>query len=199
MRTVGLTGGIGSGKSTVSRLLAGRGAIVFDADAITRELQRPGEPVFDAIVRRFGPGVVADDGSLDRKALAELAFGDPAVLAELEGIIHPAVAEAMTERLASVPDDVEVVILEVPLLLEAAQHEVAGVLVVDCPVETAILRLVEHRGMSEGDVRARLARQLSREERLARADFVVDNSGPLEQLPPQVETAWAWMRSLPER
>lgn len=196
MRTVGLTGGIGSGKSTVARLLARAGAVVVDADAITRDLQRPGQPLHQAIVERFGAGVTADDGSLDRRALAEMVFNDPPALAALEGLVHPEVAMVITRRLSAVEGTDEVVVLEVPLLLETGHHRIDGLLVVDCPVETAVRRLVVGRGMAEADVKARMARQLSREERLARADFVIDNGGPPERLAPQVEKAWAWARAL---
>ncbi len=191
MTTVGLTGCIGSGKSTVAGLLAERGAAVLDADEVTRELQRPGQPVYEATVGRFGPQVVGPDGALDRSALAGLVFTDPVALADLEALTHPAVHAAMSERAAA--ETAPVVVLVVPLLLEVGHYEVAGVIVVDCPEETAVRRLADQRGMGEAEVRARLARQLAREERLARAGFVIDNSGPPEALPPQVERAWAWI------
>ncbi len=198
MRAIGLTGGMGSGKSTVARLLAGRGATVLDADQVTRELQRPGHPVYDAIVDRFGRGVVAPDGSLDRWALATVVFGDRAALADLEGLVHPEVAAAMGARMAAAAGTDRVVVLEVPLLVEASGYPVAGVVVVDCPVDTAVRRLVEHRGMVEADVRARIARQAARQERLARADVVVDNAGPPEALEPQIDRVWAWIQTLPD-
>ncbi|MDP9020879.1 MAG: dephospho-CoA kinase [Actinomycetota bacterium] len=198
MRAIGLTGGMGSGKSTVARLLAERGATVLDADQLTRELQRPGQPVYDAIVDRFGRGVVAPDGSLDRWALATVVFGDRAALADLEGLVHPEVAAAMGARMAAAAGTDRVVVLEVPLLVEASGYPVAGVVVVDCPVDTAVQRLVEHRGMVEADVRARIARQAARQERLARADVVVDNAGPPEALDPQIDRVWAWIQTLPD-
>ncbi|MDP8986875.1 MAG: dephospho-CoA kinase [Actinomycetota bacterium] len=198
MRAIGLTGGMGSGKSTVARLLAGRGATVLDADQVTRELQRPGHPVYDAIVDRFGRSVVAPDGSLDRWALATVVFGDRAALADLEGLVHPEVAAAMGARMAAAAGTDRVVVLEVPLLVEASGYPVAGVVVVDCPVDTAVQRLVEHRGMVEADVRARIARQAARQERLARADVVVDNAGPPEALEPQIDRVWAWIQTLPD-
>ena len=200
MKLIGLTGGIGSGKSSVSALLAERGAVVVDADAITRELQRPGTPVFEAIVERFGPGVVAADGSLDRPALAALVFGDPAALADLNRIVHPAVGVAITEAIAAHAGTDAVVVLDVPLLVESPKPrgDLAGVLVVDCPVDVAVARLVAHRGMAEDDARARIARQATREQRLARADHVVDNSGPPEALPALVDRAWDWISGLPD-
>jgi dephospho-CoA kinase len=199
MKLIGLTGGIGSGKSSVAALLAARGAAVVDADAITRDLQRPGEPVLDAIVERFGPGVVAPDGTLDRPALAALVFGDPAALADLNALVHPAVGVAIAEAIASHAGTDAVVVLDVPLLVESPKPrtDLAGVLVVDCPVDVAVARLVAHRGMAEEDARSRIARQATREQRLARADHVIDNAGPPEALPGLVERAWAWIEALP--
>ncbi|HEV2068365.1 MAG TPA: dephospho-CoA kinase [Acidimicrobiales bacterium] len=191
MTTVGLTGSIGSGKSTVARLFADRGAAVLDADEVTRELQRPGEQVYEATVARFGTKVVGTDGELDRSKLADLVFADPAALADLEALTHPAVHSLVAERAAAATNPV--VVLVVPLLLEVGHYEVTGVVVVDCPIETVVRRLAEQRGMAAGEVRARLARQLSREERLARADFVIDNSGPPDALVPQVDRAWTWI------
>ena len=198
MITVGLTGGLGSGKSTVAGLLAGRGAVVIDADAVARDLQRRGEPVYEATVTRFGPEVVGADGELDRAVLAGVVFSDPAALADLEALTHPAVHDAMARRgAAASAGGAAVVVLVVPLLLEVGHYDVAGVIVVDCPVETVVRRLGDLRGMGEKEVRARLARQLGREERLARADFVIDNSGPPDALAPQVDRAWAWIQTLP--
>ncbi|HSH22876.1 MAG TPA: dephospho-CoA kinase [Acidimicrobiales bacterium] len=199
MRTVGLTGAIGSGKSTVARLLAARGAVVLDADAITRELQRPGQPVHRRIVERFGNGVVDPDGSLDRQALARVVFADDEALAALEAVVHPAVREVIAERLAALAGSDVVVVLDVPLLVESRHYDVDGVVVVDCPPEVSVRRLVEQRGMTEADAQARLARQVPRADRLAAADVVIDNAGPLAALEPQVDTAWAWIESLPDR
>jgi dephospho-CoA kinase len=198
VKVVGLTGGIGSGKSAVSALLAARGAVVLDADAIVREHQRPGTDVFAAIVERFGPGVIAADGSLDRPALAALVFGDPAALADLNALTHPAVGRTIAERLAAEGGTDHVVVLDVPLLVESGRYDVAGLLVVDCPVDVAVERLVRQRGMDEADARARIARQARREERLAKADFVVDNSGSRDDLEVAVGRAWAWIQGLPQ-
>lgn len=197
MLVVGLTGGIGSGKSTVSTLLAARGAVVVDADGITRELQQPGKPVFDAMVERFGPGIVAPDGSLDRPAVADLVFGDPDALADLNAIVHPAVGAEIAQRMANLAPTSAIVVLDVPLLVESKNaYPVAGLLVVDIDPEVAVQRLVEHRGMREHDVRARMARQATREQRLERADFVIDNEGSLDDLTSQVDAAWKWIHSL---
>jgi dephospho-CoA kinase len=195
---IGLTGGIGSGKSTVSALLAAKGAVVVDADAIVRDVQRPGTPVFDAMVERFGPGIVAADGSLDRAAVADLVFTDAEALADLNAIVHPAVGAEIVRRMQELGDTDEVVILDVPLMVESKNaYPVAGLLVVDVDPEVAVRRLVEHRGMREEDVRARMARQATRDERLARADRVIDNSGTPEDLVSQVDDVWAWIEGLP--
>ncbi|HEX8804058.1 MAG TPA: dephospho-CoA kinase [Acidimicrobiales bacterium] len=197
MLVVGLTGGIGSGKSTVSALLAAKGAVVVDADAVTRELQAPGTPVFDAMVQRFGPGIVAPDGTLDRAAVADVVFTDPDALADLNAIVHPAVGAEIVRRMEELSRTDEVVVLDVPLLVESTRaYPVAGLVVVDVDPEVAVARLVEHRGMREADVRARMARQASRHERLARADRIVDNSGTLDDLRRQVDALWRWIRGL---
>jgi dephospho-CoA kinase len=195
---VGLTGGIGSGKSTVSALLAAKGAVVIDADEIVRDVQRPGTPVFLAMVERFGPGIVAADGTLDRAAVADVVFGDPDALANLNAIVHPAVGAEIMRRLDDLAGTDEVVILDVPLLVESTRaYPVAGLLVVDVDPEIAVRRLVEQRGMREGDARARMSRQTGRAERLARADVVIDNSGTPDDLARQVDTAWEWIEQLP--
>jgi len=194
---VGLTGGIGSGKSTVSTLLAKRGAVVVDADAITKELQEPGQPVFAAMVERFGPGIVGPDGRLDRAGVADIVFNDAEALADLNGIVHPAVGAEIMERMAVLAETDSIVVLDVPLMVESKRgYPVAGLLVVDVDPEVAVLRLVEQRGMREADVRARMARQASRDERLARADFVIHNDGDLDALAEEVDRAWAWIEGL---
>ncbi|MEY2455803.1 MAG: dephospho-CoA kinase [Acidimicrobiaceae bacterium] len=197
MLLIGLTGGIGSGKSTVSSLLAANGAVILDADAITRSLQVPGTAVFDAMVERFGPGIVAEDGSLDRAAVAAIVFADEQAKRDLEGIVHPAVGAEMLTRLQALADVDAVVIYDVPLLVESGRKGYAAVIVVDIDPELAVARLVEHRGMAEADARARIANQAAREERLAVADLVIDNSGTRAQLQKQVDEAWAWIRTLP--
>ena len=205
MVEVALTGGIGAGKSTVSAALAERGAVLIDADEIGREVQRPGGEVFAAMVQRWGDAVVADDGGLDRAAVAAIAFGDEAELAALNAIVHPAIGAEMTaRRRAASASGAEVVVLDVPLLVRPdgslvpeIAAGVAGVVVVDADEETAIRRLVEQRGFSEADARARMARQASREDRLAAADFVIDNSGTRSQLEARIDACWTWIRSLP--
>ncbi len=195
MLVVGLTGGIGSGKSTVAGLLAERGAVVIDADQIARQVVEPGQPAHAQLVERFGPGVLAADGSIDRRVLAGIVFADPAALADLNAIVHPRVAVEVSRRLSELPDDASVV-LDVPLLVEAGSAAIDALVVVDCPEEVAVRRLVERRGMDEHDVRRRVEAQASREDRRARADRVILNDGSLDDLRRQVEETWAWIRSL---
>jgi len=191
MLLVGLTGGIGSGKSTVSALLAAKGAVIVDADAITRELQQPGTDVFQAMVERFGPGIVAPDGTLDRQAVADVVFNDAAALKDLGGIVHPAVGVEIARRLGELADTDAVVVLDVPLLVETGRDDLAALVVVDLDPDVAVARLVENRGMAEADARARIAHQATREERRAKADIVIDNSGTIEHLQREVDAAWA--------
>ena len=198
MILVGLTGGIGSGKSTVSAALAERGAVIVDADAIVREVQQPGSPVLAALAERFGGEVIAADGSLDRAAVATLAFSDPENLKALNAIVHPAVARGMNARVMAQVGTERVVVMDIPLLTENPREGLQGRIVVDVPVEVQVQRLVAGRGFDEADARARIARQATREQRLAAADFVVDNSGSLADLAPHIDRLWAWLMSLPQ-
>jgi dephospho-CoA kinase len=195
MIVVGLTGGIGAGKSAVSGRLAARGAVVIDADAIVRELQQPGQRVFASMVEAFGPDIVGADGQLDRQAVADRVFNDRDALNTLNGITHPAVQAEMATRMAGLVGTDAIVIMDIPLLT-SKRPGMGHVIVVDTPVETAVERLVEQRGLSESDARARVANQISRDERLALADFVIDNSGDLDQLEAEVDRCWAWLGSL---
>jgi len=199
MLLIGLTGGIGSGKSTVSALLADKGAVIIDADAITRQLQQPGQPVFDSMVERFGKDILADDGTLDRGRVAEIVFNDETAKKDLEGIVHPAVGAEMLTRMEAEAKTDHVVVYDVPLLVESARRAMkfGGVVVVDIDPEVAVRRVVEQRGMSEADVRARIANQASREERRAVADRVIDNSGTRDDLRRKVDEVWEWIQSLP--
>lgn len=199
MLLVGLTGGIGSGKSTVSSMLAARGAVIIDADAITRELQQPGSEVFEAMVERFGSEILTDDGMLDRAAVAAIVFSDEAARRDLEAMVHPAVGAEMASRIAALGDGDRIVVYDVPLLVEARRSGYGAVVVVDADPEIALRRLVRQRGMREVDARARIANQASREERRAVADRVIDNSGTIEELEAQVDEVWAWLESLPHR
>ena len=197
MILVGLTGGIGSGKTTVSAMLAARGAVIIDADQITRELQAPGSPVLAEIVDAFGEDVLDPSGVLDRPALAAKVFGDPEALATLNKIVHPAVGREMAARLEAQRASDNVVILDIPLLVENPREGLCGTLVVDLPLETAVERLVSQRNMDRNDAEARIARQATREARVAIADRVIDNSGNLASLERQVDEAWQWMQKLP--
>lgn len=191
MVVVGLTGGIGSGKSTVASMLAERGAVVIDADQLARAAVAVGTAGHAAVVERFGAGVVAGDGSIDRKALAGVVFGDPAALAGLNAIVHPQVREAIAGRVAELAGTDAVVVLEIPLLVESGRsYGATTVVVVDCPAEVAVRRLMESRGMDPADARRRMAAQVSRESRLAAADVVIDNAGPVEALVAQVDDLW---------
>ena len=196
MLEIGLTGGIGSGKSTVAALLVKRGAVLLDADAIVRELQEPGTPVFVAMVERWGDEIVAADGGLNRQAVADRAFGDADELEALNAIVHPAVADEMTRRRKALAGTDATVILDIPLLVESGHEGLGGVIVVDVDPDVAVGRLVTHRGFTKDDARGRMARQASREDRLARADVVIDNSGTMADLFAEVGLAWAWIEGL---
>ena len=197
MRLVGLTGGIGSGKSSVSSLLARRGAEIIDADAIVRSLQEPGQPVLAAMVERWGNRILDADGALDRAAVAAIVFPDAEERKALEAIVHPAVRAEMRARMDAASTTDSVVVLDVPLLAEGGgRRGTSAVIVVDCPVELAIERLMAHRGFDRADAEARVATQATREQRLALADFVVDNSGDLAQLEREVERCWTWLQGL---
>ena len=194
---VGLTGGIGSGKSTVSGLLARRGAVIIDADAIVHELQTPGAAMLGALADRFGSRIILTDGSLDRAALAAMAFGDDEAVEDLNAIVHPAVRAEMARRVAAYAGTDDIVVLDIPLVSGGRPEGTSALVVVDTPVDVALARLVSQRGMSEADARARLSKQISREERLAMADRVIDNSGDIVALERQIDDVWAWMHTLP--
>ena len=192
MLAVGLTGGLGAGKSTVADRLVERGAVLIDADRIAREVVEPGRPAHRALVERFGQAILGPGGAIDRGALAAVAFGDPAALADLNAITHPAIGAVMAERRAALEGTDAVVLLDVPLLTPA-HRDLLGldvVLVVDCDPERCVARAVGQRGMEEADVRARMAAQATREERLEGADLVVDNSGDRDQLEREVDRVW---------
>jgi dephospho-CoA kinase len=196
MILIGLTGGIGSGKSEVARLLTERGAEVIDADLIVRELQQPGAEVYARMVDLFGPEVVGADSSLDRAAIAKKVFVDESLLKTLNQLIHPIVRRVMNERVESFRDTDKVVVLDIPLLVENPREGLDGVLVVDLESELAVKRLVEQRNMNADDARARIAKQATRDQRLAIADHVIDNSGDREALVQKVDLAWSWIKSL---
>lgn len=195
---VGLTGGIGSGKSTVSTLLAERGAVLIDADRISRELQAPGGELYQPMIDRFGEDILLPDGTIDRPRVAKIVFNDAAALKDLNELTHPAIGMGMARKRAEQEGTDNIVVLDIPLLAEGQGKReggrgLAAVIVVDCPVEEQVRRLVEQRGMEEADARARIAAQATREQRRELADFVVDNSGTLEDLIADVERCWAWL------
>ncbi len=198
MILVGLTGGIGSGKSTVSAALAARGAVIVDADQVVRDVQQPGSPVLAKLAERFGDEVIAADGSLDRAALASIAFADPDALKALNAIVHPAVGAEMNRQVMAELATDKVVVMDIPLLTENPRKELQGKIVVDVPVEVQVQRLVQFRGFDEADARARIERQSTREQRLEGADFVIDNSGDLAALEPQIDRLWEWLQTLPQ-
>lgn len=196
MLKVGLTGGIGAGKSEVSRRLVARGAVLIDGDAIAREVVRPGTPGLAAIVEEFGEDVLLPDGTLDRPGLGRIVFSDPRALGKLNAITHPLIGARSQELFEAAPPD-GIVVYDMPLLTEnnlASLHDVN--IVVDVPVETQVDRLVNERGMSEQDARSRIAAQATREQRRAIADFVIDNSGSLEALDAAVDEIWARLTEL---
>ena len=191
MLLVGLTGGIGSGKSTVARMLEKRGAVVFDADVLARQAVAPGTPGFEKVVERFGPNMLAPGGGLDREALASIVFSDPAARRDLEGIVHPEVRRMFAEGCEEYRDSDRVVVFSAPLLVETGMHTAFDLLiVVSAPVATQIERLMRDRGMAERDVQARIDAQLPLEAKAEAADVLVDNEGTLEDLEAQVERVW---------
>jgi dephospho-CoA kinase len=188
---VGLTGGIGSGKSTVARLLEKRGAVVFDADLLAREAVELGTPGHAAVIERFGADVLAPGGELDREALASIVFADPAARRDLEQIVHPEVRRLFAEGSEAYRDTDRVVVFSAPLLVETGMHTAFEVLVVvSATVATQIERLMRQRGMSEPSIRARIDAQAPLEDKAAAADFLVDNEGSLDELESQVEQLW---------
>jgi dephospho-CoA kinase len=195
---IGLTGGIGSGKSTVGELLVRCGAVLIDADVIARQVLEKDSPGLARVIERFGDGLLREDGSLDREKTANLVFADEMARADLDAIVHPLVAARMLEAVAGEAETDHVVVLDIPLLAEGgrSRYQLDGVLVVDCPVDIAIERLVEQRGMSPADAEARVAAQATREERLALADFIIMNMGTRQELEEMVNRAWAWMNKL---
>jgi dephospho-CoA kinase len=190
MLMVGLTGGIGAGKSTVAARLAERGALVIDADAIAREVVEPGMPALEKLVERFGPEILRPDGSLDRSALAGIAFVDDETRKELEAITHPAIGALFLQRVADAPPG-SVVIHDVPLLVESKRgFEYAAVIVVEAPLDVRLDRL-EARGVPRDDARRRIELQASDEDRRKVATWIVDNSGDLDEMAHQIDRIWA--------
>jgi dephospho-CoA kinase len=195
MLAVGLTGGIGSGKSAVADLLVARGAVLIDADQVARDVVAPGGPAYQPLIDRFGTGIVAPDGTIDRPALAAVAFADEATRLELNAITHPAIGIAMIQARDALADTDDIVVLAIPLLTAVHRDTVKlhKVIVVDCPTDIALERLLSHRGFDRADAEARIRSQISREERLKEADYVVDNSGDRAALEIEVAKLWEWL------
>ncbi len=195
MLAVGLTGGIGSGKSAVADLLVERGAVLIDADQLARDVVAPGGPAYQPLIDRFGPSIVAADGTIDRPALAAVAFVDDAARADLNAITHPAIGVAMVEARDAWEGSDRIVVLAIPLL--TAKHretsKLDDVVVVDCPTDIALERLLTLRGMDRADAEARIRAQITREERVKEADYVLDNSGDRANLEVEVERLWEWL------
>ncbi len=198
MLTVGLTGNIGAGKSTVADLLVAHGAGLVDADKVARQVVEPDAAAYRPLVDRFGPDILDAEQRIDRPALAAKVFGHPDELAALNAIIHPAIGIAMIEGKDAYAGTDRIVIMDIPLLKEFHRELLAldAVIVVDVPAEVALERLTSLRGMSEEDARARQAAQPSRTERLEGAEFVIDNSGGPEQLADEVERVWVALQAL---
>ena len=198
MKLIGLGGGIGAGKSTVSAALAERGAVIVDADLIARLVVEPGTPTLAALVDRFGPQVLRPDATLDRAALAAVGFAGPEALAALNAITHPAIGAEINRQIVAQADTDRVVVLDAALLFDRSRPGLVGSIVVDVDPEVAISRLVQFRGFDERDARRRVEAQMLREERVALADQVVDNSGDRDALTPQLDRIWQWILSRPE-
>ena len=199
MLTIGLTGNIGAGKSTVAELLVARGAALVDADQVARQVVEPGAAAYQPLIDRFGAGILDEDGRIDRPRLAEVAFAGPDSVADLNAIVHPAIGVAMIEGKDAWAGTDRIVVMDIPLLKEFHRELLAldAVVVVDVSPEVRLERLTTGRGMDEEDVRARMAAQPTREERLEGADFVIDNSGDADHLAAEVDRVWAALERLP--
>jgi dephospho-CoA kinase len=196
MKLIGLTGAIGSGKSSVSALFKRKGAIIIDGDGIAKQLQQQGSPTLQKMVDEFGD-ILLDSGELDRAKVAKLVFGDAEMLKRLNAIMHPAIGvEILRQIELNIATD-NVVVLDMPLLVENPRDGMSGLVVVDVDPEVAISRLVQFRNMNEEDARRRMASQASREDRLKVADRIIDNSGSPEDLGSQVDDVWDWFATLP--
>jgi dephospho-CoA kinase len=197
MKLVGLTGGIGAGKSTVSLRLAQLGAVIVDADLIARAVVAPGSGGLAAIVERFGSEMLLADGALNRAALAGIVFGDTEALAALNAITHPAIGGEVLLQTSVHRGTDRVVVYDAALLIGKGPSGMVGRILVDVDPEVAVGRLQEFRGFSEADARSRVAAQVNRATRLSLADFVIDNSGDIAALHQEVAKVWAWIATLP--
>ena len=196
MLLVGLTGGIGSGKTTVARMLEARGAVVFDADLLARDAIAAGTPGRERVLERFGPNVLAPGGDIDRDAIAAVVFADPAARRDLEAIVHPEIRRLFAEGAEAYEGSDAVVVFSAPLLVETGMHTAFEVLVVvSAPTEAQVDRLLRGRGMSESAIRQRIDAQLPLEEKAAVADVLIDNEGTFEELEGQIDRVWTELRS----
>jgi dephospho-CoA kinase len=196
MKLIGLTGAIGSGKSSVSALFARKGAIIIDGDGIAKQLQQKGSPTLQKLVDEFGD-ILLESGELDRAKVAQMVFGDADMLKRLNAIMHPAIGVEILRQIELNMATDNVVVLDMPLLVENPRDGMSGLVVVDVDPEVAISRLVQFRNMNEEDARRRMANQANREDRLKVADRVIDNSGKPEDLTAQVDDVWDWFATLP--
>ncbi|MFL2697391.1 MAG: dephospho-CoA kinase [Acidimicrobiales bacterium] len=203
MTEFAITGGIGSGKSTVSAALETRGAKLVDADEVVRELQRPNGEIFTNLVQEFGEMIINEDGQLNRQKLADIAFSNPADLEKLNKIVHPAVGKEMAKRRNAFIRQGYIVLVDIPLLVtpegtlaRKEYQDFTGKIVIDCDEKIAVARLVKFRGFREDDAWARIDKQASRKQRLEFADFVIDNNGDNDSLELQIDSCWSWMASL---
>jgi len=196
MKLIGLTGAIGSGKSSVSALFARKGAIIIDGDGIAKQLQQKGSPTLQKLVDEFGD-ILLESGELDRAKVAQMVFGDADMLKRLNAIMHPAIGVEILRQIELNMATDNVVVLDMPLLVENPRDGMSGLVVVDVEPEVAISRLVQFRNMNEEDARRRMANQANREDRLKVADRVIDNSGKPEDLTAQVDDVWDWFATLP--
>ena len=196
MLEIGLTGGIGSGKSTAAAGFVDHGGVLIDADQIVRDLQQPGEKVFDEMVSKWGSEILTTDGQLDRQLVANIVFSNPEELTALNAIVHPAVREEMTNRRQFHVGTDNTVILEIPLLVESGYRNFDAIVVVDVDTDTAIKRLVKYRSFDEEDARNRIERQVSRELRTEIADYVIENNHSREAFDEEILKCWQWIQSI---
>ena len=196
MLEIGLTGGIGSGKSTAAAAFVKYGAALIDADQIVRDLQQPGERVFEEMLSKWGSDILTSDGQLDRQLVANIVFSNPEELTELNEIVHPAVREEMTIRRGVHLDTDNTVILEIPLLVESGYRNFDAIVVVDVDTEIAVERLVEHRSFEEEDARKRIEKQVSRDSRTEIADYVIKNNSSIEAFEEEINKCWEWIESI---
>jgi dephospho-CoA kinase len=195
MLAVGLTGGIGSGKSAVADLLVARGAVLIDADQVARDVRAPGGPAYQPLIDRFGTGILSPEGAIDPPALAAVAFTDEASRLDMNAITHPAIGLAMIAARDALADTDKIVVLAIPLLTAMHRETVKlhKVVVVDCPTDIALERLLSQRGFDRADAEARIRAQITREERKKEADYVLDNSGDRAALEVAVGQLWEWL------